>query len=166
MVESVLLIDYDKCTGCRSCEIACSLARSGEVNPQKSRIRVVRLQEVADMIPVPVVCMHCEKPPCEAVCPMKAINTEPKTRARRVDDEKCIGCSACVYACPFGAIAVDRSVGYAFVCSLCDGDPTCVKFCSANAIQYISGDEVTMRLRRGGMEKYLELVKAGREEVV
>lgn len=161
MAEYVLAIDYDKCTGCRICEMACSLARSSEVNPQKSRIRIVKMQEVANMIPVPVICMHCESPPCEAVCPMGAISTDPSTKARRIDEEKCIGCSACVYACPFGAIAVDRSTGYCFTCNLCDGDPICVKFCPTDAIQYIDSDEVNMRLRRAGIDKYLELVKTG-----
>ena len=159
MAEYVLVVDYDKCTGCRICEIMCSLAKSGEANPQKSRIRIIKVQEVANMIPVPVVCMHCEKPPCEAVCPMGAISTDSLTKTRRIDEEKCIGCSACVYACPFGAIAVDRFVGYAFTCNLCDGDPICAKFCPTEAIQYIDSDEVSMRLGRAGMDKYLEFIK-------
>ncbi len=161
MAEYVLAIDYDKCTGCRLCEMACSLARSEEANPQKSRIRIVKMQEVANVIPIPVVCMHCENPPCEVICPVGAISTNPSTRARQIDEEKCIGCSACVYACPFGAIAVDRSVGYAFTCSLCDGEPICVKFCPTDAIQYIDSDEVAMKLRRTGVDKYLEFIKSG-----
>ncbi len=163
MTEPVLMIDYDKCNGCRSCEIACSLASSGEANPQKSRVRIIKVQEVANMIPFPVVCMHCENPPCQAVCPMNAISTDPHTKARRIDTDKCIGCSACVYTCPFGAIALDRSMGNVFTCNLCDGDPTCAKFCPTEALQYVDGDEVNVRRARSRLDKYLDFVQAKSE---
>jgi len=160
MSEPVLVIDFDKCTGCRACEIACSLANCGEANPEKSRIRIVKVNEIAKIIPVPVVCMHCENPPCETVCPMSAIFTDPSTKSRRINEEKCIGCSACVYACPFGAIVVDRSTGYAFTCNLCNSDPVCVKFCPTEALRYINSDEVSMRLKRTRLNKYVDFIKA------
>ena len=128
------VFNYDKCTGCRICETACSMHFGLGSNPQKSRIRIVNLEGEADVTYIPVACVQCEKAPCEAICPTGAIYTTSETRAKLIDKDKCIGCSACVYACPFGAIALDRSVGTAFVCDLCDGDPLCVRFCPWDAL--------------------------------
>ena len=52
MIEKVLIADGDKCTGCRVCELVCSMVRSGEYNPRKSCIRVLRNTELDVSIPV------------------------------------------------------------------------------------------------------------------
>jgi Fe-S-cluster-containing dehydrogenase component len=156
MSDRVIAIDYEKCTGCRTCEISCSLATTGEADPEIARIRIVKIQEASHLSAIPIVCMNCVKPICKAVCPTRAIYESPITGARLIDEDKCIACSACVYACPFGAIAVDRSAGRAFTCNHCDGDPICVKFCPSGAIQYIDADEVGIRLRRSHINRFLE----------
>jgi len=88
-----------------------------------------------------------------------AISTNPTTGARQVDKEKCIGCSACVYACPFGAALLDRSVGNVFICDLCDGDPLCARLCPFGALQYIRSDEVSAKLKRARADKLLDFLK-------
>lgn len=160
MRERVIAVDYDKCTGCRICELTCSMANNSENNPEKARIRIVKIQEYGKMIYMPVVCMNCVKPFCKAVCPTEAIYKNKSTGAMQVDEEKCIGCSACVYGCPFGAISVDRSEGRSFSCNQCEGDPVCVKVCSTNAIEYLDSDEVSMRMRRAGLNRYEEFVNS------
>jgi len=160
MTDRVIAIDYDKCTGCRMCEVACSTTNSGETNPERSRIRVVKIEQEAQTWAIPVVCMKCIKPACKAVCPMGAISDDPVTGARKIDENKCVGCSACVYACPFGAIAVDRSLGCSFTCNLCDGEPACVKFCPREALKYLDNGEVSMKLRRAGLDKYVAFIKS------
>ena len=159
MEQRVIAINYDNCTGCRICEMACSMANSDESNPQKSRIRIIKIQEYGTIIAIPVVCMKCVKPFCMAVCPTGAISRNQQTGSINVDDNKCIACSACVYACPFGAIAVDRAEGHSYACNLCEGDPICVRFCPTLAIQYIDSDEVNMRMRRAGVNRYESFLK-------
>ena len=58
------------CTGCRLCEIACSLKNAGECNPARSKIRVIGFDE---MFPMPLMCLQCEKPFCAEICPSGAI---------------------------------------------------------------------------------------------
>ncbi len=157
MADRVIAIDYNKCTGCRICEIACSIKNSGEVNPGKSRIRVVRIETEENALSFPVMCMKCVEAFCIAVCPVSAISIDQKTGARVIDVDKCIACSACVYACPFGAIAVDRTLGHAFNCNLCEGEPTCVQFCPRDAIQYLDGAEVGIRMCRSSLENFVAL---------
>jgi Fe-S-cluster-containing hydrogenase component 2 len=156
MSEHEMVLNYGKCTGCRVCEVACSIRHEQSVNPQKSNIRIVKLESETDVVSIPVKCMHCENAPCEGICPMGAISTSPETGARQVAAEKCIGCSACVYACPFGAIVLDREKGCSFVCDLCEGDPLCAKLCSFEALQYVRADEVSAKLKRARTNKLLD----------
>ena len=65
--KKVLFIDFEKCTGCRTCEVACSLRNEGICNPALSRITIVKWEEMG--IDVPMVCQQCENPPCRSVCP-------------------------------------------------------------------------------------------------
>ena len=161
MADYELVVNYDKCTGCRLCETVCSMCHEpkSEVNPQKSRIRIVKLEGEADVTSIPVKCAQCEKAPCEAICPIGAISTDLTTGARHVDKEKCIGCSACVYVCLFGTAVLDRSLKKFVICDLCDGDPKCVRFCPWDALQYIRSDDVSIKLKRARADKLLEFLK-------
>ena len=138
MAEYELVLDYSKCTGCRICETTCSVRHGLGANPEKAMIRIVKLKGEADVVAIPVVCMRCEDAPCEAICPVDAISTNQTSGARQIDKEKCIGCSACVFACPFGIALLDRSVGNAFICDLCDGT-LCAPDCVPLGLSSISG---------------------------
>ncbi len=147
MAYKTLIIDAEKCSGCRSCESYCALKHEWVCNPAKGRIHVVKWEQ--DAIFVPINCMRCETPACEQVCPQQATFRNYVTNAMEVDPDRCIGCLSCVFACPFGATFVDRENGRVLKCDLCDGDPTCVKVCPTGALTY---EEVSN-------ETYLKLVQ-------
>ncbi len=114
------------CSGCRMCEIMCSLSKTGMVNRYRARIKVVVSEEG---IYSPVICHHCKNPPCLTACPVpEAMYEHNGTGALVVDEQKCIGCLACVEACPFGAIQVGPEKEI-LKCDLCGADPVCVKYC-------------------------------------
>jgi Fe-S-cluster-containing hydrogenase component 2 len=56
--EKVLLFDADKCSGCRICELACSMFHQGEYNPKKSYIRIMANEEAE--VYIPVIDIHCD----------------------------------------------------------------------------------------------------------
>ncbi len=113
------------CTDCGMCELMCSLAKTGEVNPYRSRIRVAC--DPDGFFPHPIVCRHCKRPPCLPACPEPgAMRLEDGVVV--IDESKCTGCLACIDACPFDAIFISPE-GKVLKCDLCQGDPTCVKFC-------------------------------------
>jgi carbon-monoxide dehydrogenase iron sulfur subunit len=146
-----LIIDAEKCSGCRSCETYCSLKHFGVSAPSKGRIHVVKWEQEGTF--VPINCMRCEEPACETVCPKHATYRNHVTNAMEVNTNSCIGCLSCVFACPFGATFVDPDSGKVLKCNLCDGDPTCVKVCPTGALMY---EEISK-------EAYLKLVSnAGR----
>lgn len=135
-----LIIDYEKCVGCDSCEQACSAKKTETINPAFSRIGIVRRQLGVENIPV--VCQQCEESaPCMVVCPVKAISRDPELNRVSVNYDLCIGCRMCVAICPFGGMQFDEINRKVFKCDLCDGEPTCVKFCQHNAIQCLEASD-------------------------
>ncbi|MBW2367763.1 MAG: 4Fe-4S dicluster domain-containing protein [Deltaproteobacteria bacterium] len=160
MSKYELIVNYAKCTGCRLCETSCAIGHTGEANPVKSRVRIVKVEGEADIICIPVKCMSCENPPCQAVCPTQAISTHPETGSKIVDKDRCIGCNSCAFACPFGAIVVDRSVGTSIVCDQCDGDPLCARFCPWEAIVYARSEDLGMKLKRDRASRLIDLLQS------
>ena len=153
-MQKLILVDVDKCTGCRTCESVCSLKHEGACNPAKSRIKALRYEKFGEyLVNIPVVCQQCETPMCKEVCPVNAIYEEPETEAYLVDPNLCLGCRLCVAACPVGAIEVDSEKNIAFKCDLCDGDPLCAKFCLYDALTYLPVEKIGLAARRKAMTK-------------
>lgn len=141
----VIMINADKCCGCRVCEMACALYNEKECSPSLSRIRVVRNEAEGDSFPVG--CALCSKAVCVEVCPTGANQIDPNTGTGVIIEEKCVGCKACVRACPFGAAGISYKTGKAFKCNVCNGDPQCVLHCPTNCLEY-APVELTIRHRR------------------
>ncbi|MEM1990805.1 MAG: 4Fe-4S dicluster domain-containing protein [Candidatus Bathyarchaeia archaeon] len=118
--------DYLKCTGCRRCEIACSLFHEGWIWPEASRVRVFML---VPGIEIPHLCAQCHDYPCVEACPTGALSTSKETGAVIVDRDKCTGCGACIRECPGRIPFLHPSDGKAVICDLCGGDPQCVRVC-------------------------------------
>ncbi len=152
----ILSADLEKCTGCRTCELVCSMKHHDEYNPQKSRIRVYNFVEQGYF--VPVVCLHCNEAYCEKVCPAGAItvNYDEKkgVRAVQISKEKCVGCKMCIFACPFGNVRFIED-GYSDKCDLCGGDPECVKSCAKEALKFKEVSASYMQKVKSTAEKIL-----------
>lgn len=124
------VIDVERCTECKRCMIACSLAKSGAVRMRSSRIDIVpNWPEVPEIR----VCRFedCEDHPCIESCPVTAISESDG--AVLIDGEACIGCGACEAVCPHRAIRIED--GVALKCDLCGGDPACVAECVTGALR-------------------------------
>jgi Fe-S-cluster-containing dehydrogenase component len=118
--------DYLRCSGCRKCEIACSLFHENRIWPEASRIRVFMLVPGAE---VPHLCVQCEDYPCVESCPVDALSVSKDTGAVLVDKEKCTGCGLCIDACPGRIPHIHPTDKYAVICDLCGGKPQCVEVC-------------------------------------
>jgi Fe-S-cluster-containing hydrogenase component 2 len=132
-------INYDKCTGCRICEGACSIKNFGEFNPELSRIKVWEFY--GGIVLVPGACWGCQwlggsaagglDAPCLAACPVtpiKAISWHKTLNIPVVDEKLCIKCGLCYQNCAQKAIKVNPKTQFPNVCTRCgEGDPECVK---------------------------------------
>jgi len=130
--------DPSKCSGCRKCEIACSLFHEKCVWPEASRIRVFML---VPGVEVPHFCVQCEDYPCVEACLVNALSVSSETGAVLVDEGKCTGCGMCIKACPGKIPHLHPTKNYILICDLCGGDPQCVKACQEggwNALKIVS----------------------------
>ena len=156
MQKKVLYVDYEKCTGCRECELACSVFHTGASNPSRSRIKVIKW--VWEGIYLPMTCQNCEDPFCVEVCPTKACHVDPELSRVVIDKDKCIGCKTCIIACPFGSPSFDIAEGISVKCDYCDGDPQCVRFCEVDAVTFIDASEISASRQYAAAEKLLNVM--------
>ncbi|MFC2070564.1 4Fe-4S dicluster domain-containing protein [Chloroflexota bacterium] len=157
MQEKVLVIDYEKCTGCRACELACSVFHTGASNPSRSRIKVIKWEDIG--LYLPLSCQHCEKPFCVEVCPTKACHIDPKRHRILIDKNLCIGCKTCILACPFGSPIFDKAEHITVKCDYCDDDPQCVRFCEVGAIKYLDVAEMSGLKQYASAEKHTKVLR-------
>jgi len=155
VLRMMLVVEPERCTGCRMCELVCSFYHVGVFNPRRARITVVRDDERG--VYVPMMCQHCEEPPCMDACPVYAIY-RGESGAVLIDYGRCIGCRMCITACPFGGPSVDPVTMQTVKCDLCDGDPKCAKYCVRGAIQYVRADEAAMKRRIEGARRISQAV--------
>ena len=155
-MEKVLVIDHEKCTGCRLCELVCSVKHEGVSNPSRARIKIVKWEMEGKMIPV--TCQQCDDAPCMAVCPVQAISRNVSTGVVQVDYDTCIGCRVCMSACPFGAMGFDWVQNHVIKCDLCGGDPQCANFCETGAIQFVEKSSLNSLKQRKSAAAIIEVM--------
>ncbi|WP_227761926.1 4Fe-4S dicluster domain-containing protein [Zhaonella formicivorans] len=126
-MSKFISVNAANCTGCKACMLACSFAHEGESGYSLARLKIKKNEPVEECFPV--VCHQCEEAHCQKACPVGAIVENEKNGVLIVLEEECIGCQACVDACPYGAMFFLASKNVAAKCDLCGGDPACIQAC-------------------------------------
>jgi len=168
-----LVIDLDTCVGCHACAVGCKEWNAGGIagpltdsdpygkEPSGvwfNRVHSYELEatsacggahpapaQPAQTLHFPRSCLHCETPACVTVCPTGASYKRGEDGIVLVDEDKCIGCGLCAWACPYGAREMSPVEGVMKKCTLCvdriynenlpeaEREPACVQVCPTRA---------------------------------
>lgn len=162
------VVDVSRCTGCRTCAVACKDAHNLPVGLNLRRVleeasgswRQDRMtgawhQDVTHGY-VSVSCNHCDDPACVKVCPTKAhAKHDDKGGLVLIDPAKCIGCGMCAKACPYGAPVLDEKAHKMTKCDACvdrvvKGElPVCVAACLQRALDFGYVDDLKAKYGEG-----------------
>lgn len=159
-----IITNPQTCIGCHACEVACVLTYHQGKHPDikeqfQPRIKVHKITQGRKKVYTALACRQCENAPCVKSCPTQALKqTKEKVQLNKT---QCIGCKACIIACPFGAIRmVDESIEgvlgvgntegvfnkiIAHKCDLCDGrrdSPACLSACPTGSIKLANMDKI------------------------
>ncbi|WP_119681533.1 4Fe-4S dicluster domain-containing protein [Indioceanicola profundi] len=160
-----LVVDHDTCVGCHACAVACKEWNTGGhmaplpdqdaygADPDGvwfNRIHSFEAGEESGSCAsrtthFPKSCLHCETPACVTVCPTGASYKRAEDGIVLVNEDLCIGCKLCSWACPYGAREFDGAAGVMKKCTLCvdriynenleeaERVPACVMVCPVSA---------------------------------
>ena len=171
-----MLIDLTRCIGCDACTVACKQENGTPMDVFFARVLNVEAGRYPEVkrIYIPVLCNHCENPPCLKACPNKAI-VQREDGIVLIDQDRCRGTGACVSACPYGNIILQPSeswylketekyekdfvkprlkTGVARKCTYCAHrvdqglDPACVVACPTEARIFGDMDDEDGKLRQ------------------
>ncbi|MGA8431275.1 MAG: 4Fe-4S dicluster domain-containing protein [Candidatus Sulfotelmatobacter sp.] len=139
------VIDNRKCIGCHACTVACKTENHVPLSVNRTWVKYVEKGIFPNTRRVFQVtrCNHCENPPCVTICPVTAMY-QRKDGIVDFSSDRCIGCKACMQACPYDSIYIDPDEGTAAKCHFCAHrtevglEPSCVVVCPEHAI--IAGD--------------------------
>jgi len=182
-----LVIDLDICVGCHACAVNCKEWNTSNYGAPLSdqdpygaeptgtwlnRIHTFEVQPdegPAQVVHFPKSCLHCEDAPCVTVCPTGASYKRVEDGIVLVNEDHCMGCGLCAWACPYGARELDAAAGVMKKCTLCvdriynqnlpeeDRVPACVRTCPAGARHFgdlgdANSDVSQLVAERGGID--------------
>lgn len=133
--DFLIQTNFDLCTGCSLCQLACSYRQLNGYNPNRALLSIRHTSE--NLYHFPTVCNQCENPYCANICPVGAITRDESTGALVVDHNICVGCGLCAKYCPVEMIRVDPEIRKSVKCDLCGGKPSCVAACPTGALEIV-----------------------------
>jgi Fe-S-cluster-containing dehydrogenase component len=145
IVHYGFVIDQNACIGCHACTVACKAENDVPVGSFRTWVKYTERGKFPDVKRTFLVqrCNHCRDAPCVTICPVNALEKRPDGIVD-VDRDACIGCRACMQACPYDALYLNDDLGAVEKCHFCahrvdNGlEPACVTVCPVGAI--IPGD--------------------------
>jgi len=143
-MRSSFVFDVNRCTGCQACQLACVIENGLEPEAGWRQIHTFNERRLPDvpLFHLSLACNHCAEPSCLKACPALAYSKDAETGAVLIDENKCIGCRYCSWACPYDAPRFDTSRGVMTKCTFCNDrihrglQPACADLCPTDALRF------------------------------
>jgi Fe-S-cluster-containing dehydrogenase component len=168
MGDYMITTHPERCIACHACEIACKSEKGLPMEATLGKIVVLgpkMVNGVPRMSSVFVPCFHCEKAFCIDACPTDAIRRREKDGLVYIVQTLCVGCKACIMACPWHIPQWNPEAGKVVKCDFCmdridaGEKPVCVSVCPTNALQFGKPESISSSTREaygyGLLEKKL-----------
>src|SRR4029078_6348616 len=143
-------IDPERCIGCQACVKACAECDTHRGVPMITVDYLDRSQGIAT---VPAICMHCDDPTCAEVCPADALKKGEDGGVQSALKPRCVACSNCVLACPFGIPKMMAKLELMMKCDMCYDRtsvvkrPICATVCPSQALSYVPPETIARERR-------------------
>ena len=190
-----ITVRIERCMGCHTCELACAIAHSSvaqKVGGEAGKATADPVIAAADSAivaiaaagekpgyrihvehygpkAIPLSCQHCEEAACVLACPTGAVRRLAPGKPVLLEEARCIGCSMCVQACPFGVMAMRPGGKVAFKCDLCITrlarglQTACVSSCPTRALSLEEEVRDNKQKRQAAVQRMAEAQAAGAE---
>ncbi len=183
MANYGFVIDNRTCIGCHACTVACKSEHDVPIGVNRTHVKYIETGTYPNSSREFSVhrCNHCEDAPCTDICPTNALFTRDDGIVD-FDSDRCIGCKACMQACPYDALHIDPNTSTAAKCNYCahriehSYEPACVIVCPTESItsgdlddpnskiaQLVATQETTVRKPESGATPNLFYIKASEE---
>ncbi|MFC0536267.1 4Fe-4S dicluster domain-containing protein [Pelagicoccus mobilis] len=143
--ENEFFLDQSRCIGCQACVQACAEC---DTHRGHAMIHLEYIDRPTGVQTAPVVCMHCEDPTCAQVCPADAIKQDDDGIVHSAAKPRCVSCSNCVIACPFGVPKMNNGYELMMKCDMCydrtslGKKPMCATVCPSDALYFGKREDI------------------------
>ncbi|MGI9646413.1 MAG: 4Fe-4S dicluster domain-containing protein [Ilumatobacteraceae bacterium] len=148
MTRLGFLLDSDSCIGCHACTVACKSEHDVPLGVNRTWVKYIETGSFPNASRHFSVMRynHCDDAPCMTICPTSAL-FRADNGVVDFQDDNCIGCKACMNACPYDALYINPETNTANKCNFCNHrvevglEPSCVVVCPTEAIKVVDLDD-------------------------
>ncbi|NDY57027.1 4Fe-4S dicluster domain-containing protein [Desulfovibrio sulfodismutans] len=156
MSKYLIMLDQNRCISCHACEVHCQMKNRVPADARLGKLITVgpvSHEGKPRMLNLFMPCFQCERPWCVTACPTGAMTRRESDGIVYVQEDLCVGCKACIKACPWQVPQWNDYTGRVMKCDYCRDridvgeKPACVAGCTSHALSFVRPNEASAHTR-------------------